>query len=134
MFGIKEKYRQLGLPMLAFHHIYEVVRKKGKYHYLEMGWTLEDNESINSLIEEAGAKIQEISHIQKVFIISKMERIGVEGGLDIVAEHRVPSSLSSGGLRRSSPGDSNGSSNREQSHLRFFHDGGGSAAFFLTKG
>ena len=56
MFGIKEKYRQLGLPMLAFHHIYEVVRKKEKYHYLELGWTLENNESINSLIEEAGAK------------------------------------------------------------------------------
>jgi hypothetical protein len=56
MFGIKEEYRQLGLPMLAFQHIYEVVRKKEKYHYLEMGWTLEDNESINSLIEEAGAK------------------------------------------------------------------------------
>ena len=55
MFGIKEKYRQLGLPMLAFHHIYEVVREKQKYHYMELGWTLEDNESINSLIEEAGA-------------------------------------------------------------------------------
>jgi len=56
MFGIKEKYRQLGLPMLAFHHIYEIARKQKKYQYLEMGWTLEDNESINSLIEEAGAK------------------------------------------------------------------------------
>ncbi len=57
MFGIKEKYRQLGLPMLAFHHIYEVVRKKEKYRYMEMGWTLEDNEAVNSLIEEAGAKM-----------------------------------------------------------------------------
>jgi hypothetical protein len=57
LFGIKEKYRQLGLPMLAFHHLYEVVRKKEKYRYLEMGWTLEDNESINFLIEEGGAKI-----------------------------------------------------------------------------
>jgi hypothetical protein len=56
MFGIKEKYRQLGLPILAFQHIYEVVRKKKKYHHLEMGWTLEDNEAINSLVEEAGAK------------------------------------------------------------------------------
>jgi hypothetical protein len=55
-FGIKEKYQQLGLPMLAFHHIFEVVRKKQKYHYLELGWTLEDNDSINSLIEDAGAK------------------------------------------------------------------------------
>ncbi|MDO9111324.1 MAG: acyl-CoA N-acyltransferase [Desulfatirhabdiaceae bacterium] len=57
MFGVKEKYQQLGLPMLAFHHIYEVVRKKEKYRSLELGWTLEDNASINSLIEEAGAKI-----------------------------------------------------------------------------
>ena len=57
IFGFKEEYRQLGLPMLAFHYVYEVVRKKGKYQRLEMGWTLEDNESINFLVEEAGAKI-----------------------------------------------------------------------------
>jgi len=56
MLGIKEKFRQLGLPMLALHHVYKVVSKKEKYRYLEMGWTLEDNESINSLIEEAGGK------------------------------------------------------------------------------
>lgn len=56
MFGVKEKYRQLGIPMLAFHHIFEVARKQKKYQYLEMGWTLEDNESINNLIEEAGAR------------------------------------------------------------------------------
>lgn len=54
MFGVKEKYRQLGIPMLAFHHIYEIGRKQKRYQYLEMGWTLEDNESINTLIEEAG--------------------------------------------------------------------------------
>lgn len=56
MFGIKEKYRQLGLPMLAFRHIYEIGREKNKYQNLEMGWTLEENEAINSLVEEAGAK------------------------------------------------------------------------------
>jgi len=56
MFGIKEKYRQLGLPMLAFHHIYRIGREQKNYQNLEMGWTLEDNESINALIEEAGAK------------------------------------------------------------------------------
>jgi hypothetical protein len=56
MFGIKEKYRQLGLPMLAFHHIYRIGREQKNYQNLEMGWTLEDNESINTLIEEAGAK------------------------------------------------------------------------------
>jgi hypothetical protein len=58
MFGIKEKYRQLGLPMLAFHHIYEIAREqKKKYRSLEMGWTLEDNESVNALTMETGAKV-----------------------------------------------------------------------------
>lgn len=57
MFGIREKYRQLGLPMLAFQHIYKIAREQKKYQHLEMGWTLEDNESINALIGEAGAKI-----------------------------------------------------------------------------
>ncbi len=56
MFGIKEKFRQLGIPMLVFRHIYEIVRGENKYQKLEMGWTLEDNESINFLAEEAGAK------------------------------------------------------------------------------
>jgi len=56
IFGVKEKYRQMGIPMLAFHHIYEVARANKRYRYLELGWTLEDNESINSLIEETGAK------------------------------------------------------------------------------
>lgn len=56
MLGVKEKYRQLGVPMLVFHHIFEVVRKKAKFNYLEMGWTLEDNDAVNTLALEAGAK------------------------------------------------------------------------------
>jgi hypothetical protein len=56
MFGVKEKYRQMGFPILAFRHIYAIAREKKKFQKLEMGWTLEDNESINSLIEETGAK------------------------------------------------------------------------------
>ncbi|OGV79546.1 MAG: acyl-CoA N-acyltransferase [Lentisphaerae bacterium RIFOXYB12_FULL_65_16] len=56
MFGIKDKYRQMGLPLLAVRHIYEVVRKKGKYRSVELGWTLEDNEDVNALLEEAGAR------------------------------------------------------------------------------
>ncbi|MHC1730168.1 MAG: acyl-CoA N-acyltransferase [Syntrophobacteraceae bacterium] len=57
LFGVKEKYRQMGLPLLAIRYLYEVVRKKEIYRYLELGWTLEDNESINSLMEEGGARI-----------------------------------------------------------------------------
>jgi hypothetical protein len=57
LFGVKEKYRQLGLPLLAFSHLFEAARRKEIYRYMELGWTLEDNESINSLVEEAGARI-----------------------------------------------------------------------------
>jgi len=56
LFGIKGKYRQLGIPMLAFHHIVEVARKKDQYNSLEMGWTLEDNEAANTIAVEAGAR------------------------------------------------------------------------------
>jgi len=56
IFGIKDTYRQLGLPLLAVRHIYEVVRQKGEYRSLELGWTLEDNEDVNALLEEGGAR------------------------------------------------------------------------------
>jgi hypothetical protein len=56
IFGIKDKYRQLGLPLLAVRHIYEVVRQKRKYRSLELGWTLEDNEAVNGLLAEGGAR------------------------------------------------------------------------------
>jgi hypothetical protein len=56
IFGIKDAYRQLGLPLLAVHHVFEVVKQKKKYRSLEMGWTLEDNEAVNTLIEDAGAR------------------------------------------------------------------------------
>jgi hypothetical protein len=56
LFGIKDKYRQMGIPILAFHHIYELARQQTKYRTLELGWTLEDNEGINTLIEESGAR------------------------------------------------------------------------------
>jgi hypothetical protein len=56
IFGIKDTYRQLGLPLLAVRHVYEVVRQKGKYRSLELSWTLEDNEAVNGLLEEGGAR------------------------------------------------------------------------------
>jgi hypothetical protein len=56
IFGIKDTYRQLGLPLLAIRHIYEVVRQKKKYRSLELGWTLEDNEAVNTLLEEGGGR------------------------------------------------------------------------------
>ena len=57
LLGVKEKYRQMGIPILVLRHLYDILRKQEKYRYVELGWTLEDNESINLLIEEGGVKI-----------------------------------------------------------------------------
>jgi hypothetical protein len=56
IFGIKEKYRELGVPLLALQHVYELSRKKTEYHRIELGWTLEDNESVNTSLQDAGAR------------------------------------------------------------------------------
>jgi hypothetical protein len=54
--GIKKPFRQLGLPLVAFHHTVEILRTKPQYRYLETGWELEDNDAINRLYEDLGVK------------------------------------------------------------------------------
>jgi len=54
MFGVKEKYRQMGAPFVAFDHIMRVLRNQDKYRYIEAGWTLEDNDAINRFFIEGG--------------------------------------------------------------------------------
>lgn len=54
MFGVKEKYRQMGVPLVAFDHIMRVLRNQEKYQYIEAGWTLEDNDAINRFFMEGG--------------------------------------------------------------------------------
>lgn len=54
LFGVKAKYRQMGLHMVSIKHTLDVLDKMDKYQYAEMGWTLEDNDAINSLFAESG--------------------------------------------------------------------------------
>lgn len=56
IFGVKEEYRQTGVPFVAFNYLIEVLKRKENYHYLELGWNLEDNQAINRLYEEGGAR------------------------------------------------------------------------------
>jgi len=55
MFGVKEHYRQMGVPLVAFDHLMRVFRNQEKYQYIEAGWTLEDNDAINRFFIEGGA-------------------------------------------------------------------------------
>jgi hypothetical protein len=54
LFGVKNEYRQLGLPLVSVQHVVKVLKTKKIYEYAEMGWTLEDNEAINRLFGESG--------------------------------------------------------------------------------
>lgn len=55
LFGVKEEYRQSGLPLVVVKYVSDVLEAKGKYEYAELGWSLEDNDAINSVYEdEAG--------------------------------------------------------------------------------
>lgn len=55
--GIKSKYRLLGAPLVGFYHLMMVLDRKKQYEYVELGWQLEDNTAINSLIEDLGGKV-----------------------------------------------------------------------------
>ena len=56
LLGVKEQYHQMGLPLVVFDHLMRVLRSKEQYQYLELGWNLEDNDAINRLYEEGGAR------------------------------------------------------------------------------
>lgn len=60
IFGIRKKYRQMGLPLLAFEHLFRTVIENPKYkgyQYIELGWNLEDNDLINQWYTDGGAKV-----------------------------------------------------------------------------
>jgi hypothetical protein len=60
IFGIRKKYRQMGLPLLAFDYLFRTIIENPKYkgyQYLELGWNLEDNDLINQWYMDGGAKV-----------------------------------------------------------------------------
>lgn len=56
IFGFKEEYRRLGLPILLFYETEQFARKQG-YKWCELSWNLEDNRLINEFDQELGAKV-----------------------------------------------------------------------------
>ena len=54
--GVKEEFRQMGAPLVALHYLLKAARNKLQYYYVEMGWSLEDNQAINLLYEESGLR------------------------------------------------------------------------------
>ncbi len=56
LLGIKEAYRQAGVPFVVLGHLQLVLAKRPQYRYVEMGWSLEDNPAINLLFEDGGLR------------------------------------------------------------------------------
>jgi len=57
MFGVREEYRQLGFPIAAFDYMNRLLRQQNRYQYMELGWTLEDNDAINQFFREGGLEV-----------------------------------------------------------------------------
>jgi hypothetical protein len=60
IFGIRKKYQQQGLPLVAFDYLYRMLMENPKYmnyQYIELGWNLEDNDLINQWYVDGGAKV-----------------------------------------------------------------------------
>jgi hypothetical protein len=60
IFGIRKKYQQQGLPLVAFDYLFKMLMenpKYRKYQYIELGWNLEDNDLINQWYLDGGAKV-----------------------------------------------------------------------------
>jgi len=65
MFGVREECRQLGLPIAAFDHMYRLLTQQNRYQYMELGWTLEDNDPINEMFREGGLEVYRKYRIYK---------------------------------------------------------------------
>jgi GNAT superfamily N-acetyltransferase len=57
IFGVKKPYQKRGVPLVAANHLTRFLRGKKGADYLELGWNLEDNDGINKLEIEGGARI-----------------------------------------------------------------------------
>lgn len=56
VFGFKQQFRRLGLPVLLFYETEEYMRRRG-YRWCELSWNLEDNRLINDFDRELGAEV-----------------------------------------------------------------------------
>jgi len=54
LFGIKPRYRMMGLPLLVLDVMFGCARRRPNLQWVEASWSLEDNDQINQLIEDFG--------------------------------------------------------------------------------
>lgn len=56
LFGVKEEYKRLGVPLIAFDYLYRIKDQRTEYDWIDMSWTLESNTDVNDLITDLGGE------------------------------------------------------------------------------
>jgi hypothetical protein len=54
LLGLAPEARHIGIPALMFARAVGNISADSRYRYVEMGWTLEDNNGVNDLLKKAG--------------------------------------------------------------------------------
>lgn len=57
LFGIQQKFRRMGLPLLLVDYLFEKCMAHGAFQWLEGSWVLEDNIPINQLLASFSGRI-----------------------------------------------------------------------------
>lgn len=57
LFGIREEYRLLGLPLLVLDYMLEKAKSSPDFEWVEDSWVLEDNAAVDDLIEDFSGRI-----------------------------------------------------------------------------
>ena len=57
LFGIREEFRLMGLPLLLLDYMLEKARQKPDFQWVEGSWVLEDNVAVNELIEDFSGRL-----------------------------------------------------------------------------
>lgn len=57
LFGIREEFRLLGLPLLLLDFWLEKARQRTDFQWVEGSWVLEDNVAVNDLIEDFSGRL-----------------------------------------------------------------------------
>lgn len=81
LFGIMEEFRDKGAAMVVFDHLMKRLRSEGRFNYIEAGWTLADNQSINHIFGEGGLTPSRILRIFRKDVNRANGRVGDAGWL-----------------------------------------------------
>ena len=57
LFGIREEFRLMGLPLLLLDYMMEKARQKSDFQWVEGSWVLEDNVPVNELLEDFSGQL-----------------------------------------------------------------------------